>query len=154
MKKQIFIAFFASVLIWSSSVYAEEEISSQPNDTVMGIDNNSNGIRDDIDSFIEENYVDAQKKASIQMAKNLQKSLLADTTDKISLKEISKNNGRAINCIYSVFKGGKISKPPAKVIHELEALTVNTTIRKMAYEEYNRAVSGSVLSLPEGDTCE
>jgi hypothetical protein len=123
--------------------------------TLQGIDMNGNGVRDDIDAYIEQNFpVAAEKKATLQLARSLQQALLVDTTAGEALEAISKASVRALKCAGRVFSGPDGTKRMLMMSEELEALTTNTKIRLLAYLEFNKARSGSVLKLPSGDTCD
>jgi hypothetical protein len=123
--------------------------------TLEGVDANGNGIRDDIDAFIDRSYsTELQRRAARQMAANLQKTLLANKEDKAALKQVDTGAGRAIRCLFLRFDGSNGSKHPEAVSQELESVTANTKERLKAYLAYSKAMDGAVMSLPEGDTCE
>ena len=46
------------------------------------------------------------------------------------------------------------SKHPALVSQEIEDLTTNTKQRLKAYHSFNKALDGTMWSMPEGNTCE
>lgn len=123
--------------------------------TLEGVDANGNGIRDDIDAFIERSYAtEPQRQAARQLAANLQKTLVVDKQDRAALMRIESEGGRAVRCVATRFTGEDGSRHGAAVGQELEAVTTNTKARLLAYLAYNKAMDGSVLSAPEGDTCE
>ena len=123
--------------------------------TLEGIDANGNGIRDDIDAYIERNYsTEPQRRAARQLAANLQKTLLVNKADRAALNQVEMEGGRAVHCIFLRFGGANGSKHPAAVSQELESVTANTKDRLKAYLAYSKAMDGTVMSLPEGDTCE
>jgi hypothetical protein len=120
-----------------------------------GIDDNSNGVRDDIERYIEKNYVlPEQQRAAMQTAMALQKTLLVDTNNAFALESVSQDGMRAVNCRGAVFPGIEGFKDAYRMSQELEALTTNTLQRLKAYMAYNKAVSGTVSQLPTGDTCD
>ncbi len=124
-------------------------------DSLAGIDANANGVRDDIERHIEKKYTEpAQRRAAMQTASVLQKKLLVDTNDAAALDAVSALGMRATNCQSSVFP--KIEDLPAmwQMFSDLEAMTTNTKKRLLAYLAYNKARSGSVSTLPGGDTCD
>ncbi|HIF9187351.1 hypothetical protein [Photobacterium damselae] len=124
-------------------------------DELLGVDDDNNGIRDDIDAFIEFHYKDEkQKKAVKQLAGSLQKTLVADTSDIINVKKLNRDNTRAINCIFSRFSDVTIDKSPEQVTQEIESITSNTKARLIAYLAFNSALDGTSWAIPEGDTCE
>ncbi|MGR5148760.1 hypothetical protein ACQKP8_19710 [Photobacterium alginatilyticum] len=124
-------------------------------DSLLGIDEDNNGIRDDIDKYIELNYQDTlQQNAVRQLASALQKTLVVDISDTIFVKKINRDNTRAINCIYSRFSDESVDKNPAQVSQEIESITSNTKARLLAYLAFSKALDGTSWAIPEGDTCE
>lgn len=123
--------------------------------TLVGIDNDNNGIRDDVDSYIDVNYsAPYQRSAVEQSAKALQQTLIVDITDINAVKNANRKLSEADHCIYSRFDGSNGSKQPAQVSQELESITTNTKERLLAYLAFAKALDGTSWSIPEGDTCE
>ncbi|MDR2173141.1 MAG: hypothetical protein LBE32_02905 [Burkholderiales bacterium] len=123
--------------------------------TLTGVDANANGVRDDIDAFINNKYSsNAQRAAVIQTAKAMQNALTSDTTNIQDIKAIAQEISYGINCIYLQFDGAEGTTPPAQVVHELKSITSNTKQRLLAYLEFNKALDGTSSALPKGDTCE
>ena len=123
--------------------------------TIEGIDSDGNGVRDDIEEYIDSTYIKTeQKSAVLQAAKAMQEALLADKTDSIAVKEVAYKNVLATKCIYLKFSGGSSSKEPSLVASEIETITTNTKLRLLEYLELNKALDGTSWSLPVGDTCE
>ena len=117
-------------------------------DTLVGEDNNSNGVRDDIDIYIDEHYSKPKEHAAvIQSAKVLQKALLVDKSNMDEIRKVDIEDNRAVHCLFQVFE-------PAKISNEIESLTTNTKERLLEYLKYNKALDGTVSSEIEGDTCE
>lgn len=122
--------------------------------TLGGIDANTNGVRDDIERHIEKKYTEpAQRKAAMQTARAFQQMLLVNKDDSMELDRISAYSFRAIVCLDNSFVGPDALNS-ALVLDEVRAMTTNTKDRLKAYLAYNKARSGSVSRLPEGDTCE
>jgi hypothetical protein len=125
-------------------------------DSLAGIDENQNGIRDDIERYIVENYPDeGQKRALFQDAKVMQKSLLVNVSDMTAVKKIGVEMSRSVTCIFSKFKSRDVSdQNPHIASKKIEFMTTNTKERLKAYLRFNKAMDGSVLSSPIGDGCE
>jgi hypothetical protein len=122
--------------------------------TLGGIDANTNGVRDDIERYIEKKYtVAAQRKAAMQTARALQQTLLVNKEDSVELDLISAKSFRAVACLDDTFVGPDAPNSTS-VLGEVRAITTNTNDRLKAYLAYNHARSGSVSRLPEGGTCE
>jgi hypothetical protein len=123
---------------------------------LTGVDDNQNGIRDDIEAYIVENYSDEeQKKALFQFAKTMQASLFIDASDMISAKQVGVGMSRAITCIFSKLESQEVSdENPHIAIRKIESMTANTKTRLKAYLEFNKAMDGTASTSPRGDTCE
>ena len=119
--------------------------------SIKGPDTNNNNIRDDIDKYISSlNITLEQKKAVEQLARNMQDSLLVDVTNARELRRVSRKAMLAINCLSLTFT----FPDKGNMITSIESKTANTKQRAMKYILYSNALSGSVLRLPSGDTCE
>lgn len=124
-------------------------------DTLTGIDDNANGVRDDIEEmFARDNMSNEQLAAAMQTARALQKTLTVDTTDILAVKAVAREAGYGLDCIYSKFDDVNHSKNAGRMASEIEAMTTNTKQRLLAYLRYNGALDGTVSSLPDGDTCD
>ncbi|WP_028601592.1 hypothetical protein [Ottowia thiooxydans] len=119
--------------------------------SIAGTDSNRNGVRDDIDAYIAAQPLsDEQKRALLQGGRALQLSLVTPLNDEAALDRIGALSAAAIHCIRSVF----VESRPGVWTTKIEAITANTRQRAQRYLEYNKAVSGSVIHMPDGDTCE
>ncbi len=122
---------------------------------IAGTDTNTNGIRDDIEVYIDSNYsIVFQHAAAMQSAKAMQAALLVDTTNIVAVKEVNRKISRADHCIYTQFDGSNNSKQPAQVSQEIESITTNTKPRLLAYLAFSKALDGMSWAMPEGDSCE
>ncbi len=120
-----------------------------------GMDANRDGVRDDIALHIEKTYSDpVQRRAAMQMARAYQAMLLVDKNDARALDEVSLQSSRAINCFGLALGADRDPAPGTKARQEIRALTTNTKERLSAFLAYNKSRSGTVSSVPEGDTCE
>ena len=125
--------------------------------SIGGPDVNGNGVRDDVEAYITQKYPQAdQRAAATQYAAAMQASLLVDKANNVAVKAVSLKSSRAINCVFQKFNptNDPNSALPAVVVRELVSVTTNTKTRLAAYLAYSKALSGSVLSQPQGDTCE
>jgi hypothetical protein len=119
---------------------------------IAGPDVNQNGVRDDIEAWINAQPVtEPQRKALMQKAKALQRTLIVDLTDKEALQQVGEATMAATNCGGDSFESfGKYYEVSGKI----EAMTANTRERAMRYMQYSKARSGSITTLPDHDTCE
>jgi hypothetical protein len=117
--------------------------------SIAGPDVNNNGVRDDIEAYIAAlQLTEVQKKALMQDAKALQMALTVDTTDKVAVQKVGEIMMASSKCI-----GGRIINFTDYSL-KIESITANTKERAKQYIKFNTASSGSVTSLPSGDTCE
>lgn len=120
--------------------------------SLLGIDANNNGVRDDIEAYINSlGFTPAQVRAAMQKAKILQQTLTVNTKDPAAVQQLGEKSMASTNCLGDTFTApGQRSQ----VSQMLESYTMNTKTRVMQYLGYNSASSGSVTRLPDGDTCD
>lgn len=124
-------------------------------DSIAGTDANANGVRDDIERYLETRYTTpAERAAAMQMARAFQQMLLVDKHDAVALDAVSELGSRAIVCGSSVFAGPDASVELSRMTTTLESMTTNTKFRLLAYLGYNKARSGSVSTMPKGASCD
>jgi hypothetical protein len=121
-------------------------------DDIAGPDVNRNGVRDDIEAWINSlSVTEPQRKALMQTAKALQKTLTVDYIDKDAVQRVGEESMASTVC-------GRLRFTPyaefSRLGGKIEAMTANTRGRAMRYMEYNKASSGSVTTAPMHDTCE
>ena len=116
---------------------------------VKGPDVNANGVRDDIEAYINAlPLTPKQIKAALQKARGLQLTLMVDTSDKAAVQLIGETMMAGTNCL------GDVLIDFYALSRKIEAMTANTRERTKRYLAYNAASSGSTTGLPNGDTCE
>jgi len=133
-------------------------------DSILGPDLDNNGIRDDIDRYIRENFTkENERKAVEQYAKTTQQQLMVDTTDTIAVQNLNYINSRAFRCVSHTFNTKYIDEDGVErtdgdrgrtIRRSIFAFTMNTYARSKQYLKYNRAMSGKVWSLLRGNTCD
>ncbi len=122
-------------------------------DDVVGPDTNNNGIRDDIEKYIEITYQEPkQRTAAMQAAKAIQMGMVVDITDKDAIRRAHVAIGEAINCTFIHFTdfGGATRNNPSIMFDEIEAMTKNTKKRLLTSLAVDKASDGMVISLPDG----
>jgi len=120
-------------------------------DTLEGIDNNQNGIRDDIDAYIQKNFTDANQQNSVKrFAKSMQEFLLVNPDDREAAKAASIKNSKAISCIYLRFPADNAYE----IVNDLDAITTNTKKRLLASIAVDKALDGTVISEQHEDVCD
>jgi len=120
-------------------------------DSLAGADVDGNGIRDDIDAYIDQHYSgEKRQSAARQFARVMQATLLVPENDGEAARAVALRVMRGIVCTYSTFDDADAGK----VIEEIRAITTNTKSRLLAHLAYDRALDGMAFTLPKGDTCE
>lgn len=162
VQRLIYFAIAVSFNIWAAPVENVSLLETSdfiPEldrlDSLAGLDANKNGVRDDIDVYIQITFKTAlQRLAVSQAARALQSAVLVDATDANAALAVSQHIAKSINCMSSRFSDNQGSLSPGAVWRRLEAITVNTKIRITAYLAYDKSQVGYTTSLPKGDTCE
>ncbi len=121
--------------------------------TLTGMDANRDGIRDDINKWLEaQAFTALQQKAVAQLARAFQELLLVDANDKAAARAAADKDSQAIGCVYLAFRPD--SERPSKIASQIEALTANTKERAMQYIKYNAALGGMAFTLPDKPVCD
>lgn len=126
-------------------------------DSLLGPDANGNGIRDDIDAYIDGLGIQQQNKAAARQLARSSQSVMklvqaGQLSDPVKVKETKRLGSRAVHCYFSRVD---IKTPDNwNVFNALEKMSFNTRARANAYIQYNQALSGTTWTLPEGDTCD
>ena len=119
---------------------------------IAGPDANANGVRDDIEAWINAQPVnDGQRKALMQKAKSLQMTLGVDLNDQAALQKTDDGLAASSNCGLTQFSPYATF---SRLAGKIEAMTANTKERAARYIQYNAARSGSSGTFPSGNTCE
>lgn len=138
----------------ANAILAAESSGKLPvlnrDNTLLGVDADGNGVRDDIDAYINAlPDTPEQKKALRQSYKSTVAALTVDINDKAAVDKVSQMETDAIHCSYLVYG--------IDFDHDLDRInkrTLNTRARYLTYFKYNSALNGSVATLPTEDTCE
>jgi len=153
MNRKSLVSILILSIFISSFANAGEFPELDRTDTNSGIDNDKNGIRDDIDAYILKQYPNEQQRRAVkQLAKGLQAYLVADSTDSIVVKKVAHENARSMACVFSKFEDG--IGPNGDISDEVFAITTNTKKRLLAYYVFDKALFGTVTSSPNKDFCD
>jgi len=139
----------------ASAIVALEESGDIPRlergASLAGTDADNNGIRDDIDAYIDQHYSGEERQsAARQFARGMQATLLVPENDTEAARAVARQVMRGIVCTYSRFDDADADQ----VIDDVRAITTNTRSRLLAHLAYDRALDGMAFTLPRGDTCE
>lgn len=111
--------------------------------SLLGTDADGNGVRDDIDAYINSlPDTPVQKKALTQYAAGLNAELATDITQPLAVKAMETRSMDATSCIFSVYG----AEAAIKRSQDLEKYSINTILRFNAYMKSNQASSGHMLS--------
>jgi hypothetical protein len=117
------------------------------NSTILGIDSNNNGVRDDVERKIFATYDKAIEQAyMMQGAKSYQK-ILDNPTGMAESGEAQQDTWKEFSCSGYLRRIRKIDIPVSEV-EFMENIYVNTKERIRAYIEFNEAMSGGSYSMP------
>lgn len=121
-------------------------------DTLLGVDANGDGVRDDIKAWINKQDLSSpQKGALTQLALALSATLTADVANKSDLGRVYQLEAAAINCIYD--RKAQILKSGDRTIKVLESYTFNTKSRTLAAFKFTAALDGYVSSSSTETSC-
>lgn len=119
--------------------------------TLQGIDDDDDGIRDDISLYIDTLQVNKEQKIALKdMAKGLQSKLLVDLSNEQAVNAVAEQSSLDAVCLVLQFDSGIELK---RHVSKLESFTANTEERQKQYEKYNAARHGSVKRLPDFSAC-
>ena len=120
--------------------------------SLLGPDVDGNGVRDDIDRYVEGLPDTSLQKGSLrQMSKAIAQAMQSGGNGTSSdMRAASTAIGSAVHCIWDRYDAVSANNK----VKTIKQLTVNTLTRLDAYERYNTSRSGSSSRLPRGDTCD
>ncbi len=160
MKNLTLVLLFLTSVIYSETINGHilppEPDPKINNSTLLGIDSNNNGVRDDIERKVYATYPKAIQRAVIMQAFRAKQKMLADPDMVDNARVWEKKITEYIDCtryLYMYKKQARISRKEASLISEWQ---FNNKERVEVYIEYNKALSGGVYSInkPKLDDCE
>ena len=111
---------------------------------IAGFDRNRDGVRDDIEAFIDKEYGHDKRLRSVirQLAKDIQNKIEhPDTTD-------YRDSGKTLNCLrHLVGDGAKV----IDMLRAIESAAANTYPRIRAFIRHNARFNGKILTSYPGD---
>ncbi len=131
------------------------EIQADTSTGLKGTDENSNGIRDDIDHLIEQKFSDTPeiKRAAEQEARALQLFMEAQTKEE-ALK-FAEQIGRATSCTFKILSHPVRDYETRQALSkQIEAWTTNTRERLIKYLESSKLISGAYFMQPVEPVCD
>lgn len=126
MKKIILIISLSIAIFANEYVIPTEPNEIENNKTIEGIDSNKNGIRDDVEIYIQKNYTADKKECLMKVAVVAQNMILKERTQEFLIKSINE-----INSIIFKYKKLFINNEEFKnAVLKIGDLTANTKERK------------------------
>jgi len=120
-------------------------------DSIAGLDANANGVRDDMERYIDSKPNSQPQKNSLKsLHRAFNKAMTVDTKDRNALREVANSINLSVICIHQTYPLEEAS--PAG--REIEKLTVNTRGRYDAYMKFNSAMNGTVMKDVKGVKCD
>ena len=118
--------------------------------TLLGPDVDGNGVRDDIDAYVDAMQITGPQKSALKQASMAIASTFAfSESNKSELPKMASEISKAIGCIFMRFDTNTDSQMSAL----MQKITVNTKERFLAYAAFNAAMSGSVTSITRSGGC-
>lgn len=115
------------------------------NSTLLGIDVNNNGVRDDVERKIYFQYKRPVEQAYMMQEAKIYTKTLEDPVVAAASEELEKEHWNFSTCdVYLITQGIEVSNP----VKFMEEAYFNTRERMRAYMEFNEASSGGVYHMP------
>jgi len=128
------------------------------NSTLLGIDDNDNGVRDDVERYIIQTYNHPIEVGILMQSARAYNMVIVNPA---KAQEVVAYSDNSLSCqFYWIHENNEnfhLSRSTnAKMRKELKKLQFNTLQRHMAYERYNTAFHGKVLTSPKAskEKCE
>lgn len=120
--------------------------------SVAGQDTNHNGIRDDIENWLDHHIEDdLTTHAARQLAKAVQQTLVVDLNDKETFKLAAREHTIVSSCAVDLYHDIKHAK---NLIDHVQGYTVNTPARQLAFDQYHAALENSHFYIPTIKDCD
>ncbi|MCG8685706.1 MAG: hypothetical protein MI892_12575 [Desulfobacterales bacterium] len=135
----------SDAFVWSLE-YLPPDPGEAGNESLLGIDSDNNGVRDDIQRYIYFTYPDEQyvRQALSKIAKTYQAILLNATDSEVSCNSFKKLDCN-IQCL-NIAKGD--IREAMHIAFDLQAEILNTDIRNLAYFEFDNSLAGKTTNSP------
>ena len=121
------------------------------NATLLGIDANNNGVRDDVERWIYETYTNPIERGIFMQSAYAYQKVIEDPGEAIE-------RVRYIDDAYSCSKYWRLNNTELKqkyrfkyMDHDLEKIQFNTLERHIAYKRFNAAFHGQTFDSPEAN---
>lgn len=121
-------------------------------DSMLGIDDDADGVRDDIQRYISNlDQPQENKKALLKYAKAVQKTMSVDISDEQAVKNSVEKSLFQVSCVIYQFEDGQEAYA---FVNQMVGFTRNTKQRYEQGQKLDDAYSGSVYRLPSEEDCQ
>ena len=151
------------MILLISAYYLDAYLSSRNNfhvqldfsETLAGTDNDKNGIRDDMDEYIEvlskvNHYNEKQVNALKQIARTWQSLVNEDLKSSESVNKTEILNYRSCGCILSQFH----DREAIRIRNKMKDYTFNTQQRLTVYMQHVRVADSLSSTVPDSKDCD
>ncbi len=135
-----------TVLVFSGCSRDLERYGVELDETnvLHGMDENGNGLRDDIDLYISKHFKSQSEKSAVRLlALSYQKALTVDKDSIASVHAVAGQYSRAMDCVFRAFPDARLPDGTTLPLI-LKSMIVNTTQRRTEYSIYTDALKGYV----------
>ncbi len=143
------------LLLLTSNIYSETinsyELPPEPdqeinNATLLGIDSNNNGVRDDVERWIYHTYSSPIERGLLMQFSRAYQKVIVNPSQALQTKKYVDN---ASSCEFYFLENNKNFLNKYEYVYftkEMRRVQFNTLKRHIAYEKYQGALSGGVYS--------
>jgi hypothetical protein len=121
------------------------------NSTLLGIDSNNNGVRDDVERWIYKTYNDPVERGIFMQSARAYQKVIVDPSKALNTKQYLRN---VSSCEYYLLENDKKFAEKYSfnyLLKELRKIQFNTNKRHMAHERYQGELSGGVYPVSPAD---
>jgi len=113
--------------------------------TVVGIDSNANGIRDDVEVQIDARYGTDPTAfaAATETAKVMQRALIISASDSAAVEAHFETSVRTASCLYQQL--GRDAKKAGEIITRVHIMTFNTPERMAQWRSVSAAIGPRIV---------
>ena len=152
--KVILFILISSMIAACSVDSSNSNLISDNTSSISGIDIDNNGVRDDVDKYIDSKPDIKIQKQSLKMVSRAMTLAMtsAEPTppNPAALTNATNSLNMAMACLWNSYPGGDENK----MLLEIEKLTVNNKNREKAYRRHSVLTSGAVIKAPRDVICE
>ncbi len=141
------------ILIINGVRLPPEPLPEENNATLVGIDSNDNGVRDDVERWIYTEFKDKHPvhiEVAMQSARTWERIFEGGADKALETVEFVH---AALGCqiFYEGYSEPLLIVEPINIDDQITRKITNTPERKAAYIAYDKALSGGVYTLPDND---